>query len=168
MNRLPHWVLTSKRPAFYDSESGSSIEQTAKVYGAMNELIDEYNKFVDNVNKNIDDFEKGIINDNEVFAVGLRQEFQDFIDVIELKMNDAENFMKANLQQSADKYLADIIGQLRNDMETFAIDRERYETAFIEQNKNSQVMNSRNKRQMYINNHLLSFQCWTRQENNDT
>lgn len=104
MNRLPKWVLTNKYPAFYDTESASVIEQTAKVYGAMNTLIDEYNAFVDSVNENMATFEAEEIQKFEEFAVGLRQEFQDFIDVVDMKVQEqdqkiaaAENYMMTNI-----------------------------------------------------------------------
>lgn len=88
MINLPNWRLTSKYPAFYDSESGSSIEQTAKVYAAMQELIKEYNQFVEDTNKNINEFVGETNEDFEVFASALRQEFQDFIDIVDLKLKD--------------------------------------------------------------------------------
>lgn len=104
MRKLPHWALTDKNPAFYDTESATAIEQTAKLYGAMQELIEEYNQFVDGVNQNIEAFENGMTSDFEEFKVGLRQEFQDFINVIDLKVSaqdqkieDAENYMRNNI-----------------------------------------------------------------------
>lgn len=86
MQRLPKWMICDKFPAMYDLESATAIEQTAKVYGAMQTLIDEYNKFAERVNKIIDDFETYATKENEEFRVALRQEFQDFIDIINLKV----------------------------------------------------------------------------------
>lgn len=40
---LPHWVLTDLQPAFYDTESGSVLSLLAKIYGKINEVIDEVN-----------------------------------------------------------------------------------------------------------------------------
>lgn len=104
MIRLPHWVITDRLPAIYDHESGTAIEQTAKVYGAMNELIDEYNKFVDHINETVEAFINNTNGDYEIFKVAIRQEFQDFIDVVNLKaksqdnvINNAVLYMKANL-----------------------------------------------------------------------
>lgn len=108
MKLLPHWVLTDKFPAFYDSESKTAIEQTARLYGAMQELITEYNSFVDSVNTHITDFMNAAKKDYEVFTTEIRQEFQDFIDVVELKLmsqdkdiQDAISYMKTNLVESA-------------------------------------------------------------------
>ena len=99
MNRLPKWVIPSKFPALFDLESATVIEQTAKLYGAMQTLIDEYNNFVEAVNANIEAFENGMVSNYEEFTVGLRQEFQDFIDVIDLRITDAENYMRNNIER---------------------------------------------------------------------
>lgn len=116
MKKLPHWCITDKHPALYDTESATAIEMTAKLYGAMNELISDYNKFVDGINENIDDFEKGILKDAEEFRVAMRQEFEDFIDVVELKLQsqdkeiaDAIKYMKNNLEEGINKVVSDMI-----------------------------------------------------------
>ncbi|MBO7241786.1 MAG: hypothetical protein J6U90_04975 [Methanobrevibacter sp.] len=101
---LPHWALTNKHPAFYDNESGSVIEHTAKMYAKVNELVVEYNSFVENVNTIIKDFTTTTTKDLEAFEVALRQEFQDFIDTVNLHImsqdkdiEDAVNYMKNNI-----------------------------------------------------------------------
>lgn len=115
MNLLPHWVLTDKFPAFYDSESKTALEQTARVYGAMQQLITEYNKFVDNVNQHIAVFENAAKKDYEIFTTSIRQEFQDFIDIIDLKIksqdsiiSNAANYMRTNLYESISTLLAEM------------------------------------------------------------
>lgn len=94
MKFLPRWCLSNLRPTIYDAESGSVIEQTAKVYGAMNELIEEYNKFADSWNEKIEQFINKTLEDEEAFRVALRQEFQDFINVVELKIMELDNYAK--------------------------------------------------------------------------
>lgn len=101
---LPPWALTNPNPAFYSSESGSVIEQTAKMYAKVNELVSEYNSFTENVNTIIKDFTTATTKDLGAFEVALRQEFQDFIDVVNLKIldqdkkiDDAVNYMKNNI-----------------------------------------------------------------------
>lgn len=87
MDKLPKWFLTSGLPAFRDGESSTALEQTYKVYQAMQNLIDEYNKFVDTYNTEWSQFEEKYNGDMEVFTTSLRQEFQDFIDVVDLKVS---------------------------------------------------------------------------------
>lgn len=115
MEKLPHWRITDKFPAVYDLESATAIEMTAKLYGAMNTLIDEYNKFVDNVNANIEAFENDTKEHFNEFAISLSQEFQTFINVIDLKIagqdakiDDAINYMKTNLNIAIASMLEEI------------------------------------------------------------
>ena len=101
---LPKWVLTENYPAFYDTETVTAIEMVAKVYGSMQELIDDYNKFVDDINKAILDFESevnGDINDFKEYIEGI---INDFIATVNGKIAeqdgviaDAVNYMKTNL-----------------------------------------------------------------------
>lgn len=87
---LPKWCIPNTNPAFYDTESATAIEQTAKLYGKVRELIDAYNEFVGNVETLIEEFEKSVTTDMETFKLGIRQEFQDFIDVVNLRLQQFE------------------------------------------------------------------------------
>lgn len=94
MKKLPIWTRPATLPAFHDGESASVIEQTYKLYNAMQELITEYNAFAEEVNQKISDHEAKYNADMEIFTTSLRQEFQDFIDVVELKIADLEQEYK--------------------------------------------------------------------------
>ena len=98
MLNLPKWGLTNPFPAFLDVESGTAIEQTAKVYAAMQQLIDEYNAFVDSVTAQINEFTTDTKADHKEFETALRQEFQDFIDAVDLKIAQ-QNAKIENLRQ---------------------------------------------------------------------
>lgn len=63
IKKLPHWVLVDKFPAFYDAESKTTIQQTARLYGKINELIESYNKFIDLINTEIGNYQDGITKD---------------------------------------------------------------------------------------------------------
>lgn len=88
---LPNWRIPDTSPAFYDTESATAIEQTAKLYGKVRELIDAYNEFVGNVETIIEEFETSVTVDMETFKVGIRQEFQDFIDIVNLRLQQYES-----------------------------------------------------------------------------
>jgi hypothetical protein len=105
---LGKWNLHDNKYSFYDLESLTLTEMTARLHGKMNELITDYNKFVENTNKINKDFRDGVIEDLETYETAMRQEFQDFIDVINLKVmeqdtkiDDAVKYMKTNLTANA-------------------------------------------------------------------
>lgn len=113
IKHLPHWVLTDLQPAFYDVESGTSLQQTAKMYGKVQELIDLYNEFVTKVNKYIKDFEDGIIEDFEEFRNCIIKVMNDYIEVIDTKINlqdtkinDAIEYMKDNIVSTTSELFA--------------------------------------------------------------
>lgn len=113
MKLLPRWIFTKGLGAFYDGESATCMEQTFKVYEAMNSLITEYNEFVDTTNKTITDFVAESEQNFDEFAIGLRQEFQDFIDTIDLKV--------VALNQAFDELKGDwdvLSADLRNELAT--------------------------------------------------
>ena len=43
INFLPPWVETNEQPAFYDLESGTCLQQTARMYNKVNELVRNVN-----------------------------------------------------------------------------------------------------------------------------
>ena len=83
---LPKWIIGTAQPTFYEADSVTGIEATAKLHGKVNELIEDYNKFVDETNGIIVEFVNSTEQDLEVFETALRQEFQDFIDTVNLKL----------------------------------------------------------------------------------
>jgi len=116
MQLLPHWRLTDPHPAFYDTESGSAIEQTAKVYAAMNELIKEYNAFVDSINTKITEYTAAEADDKELWRKSIRQEFQDFIDIVDLKVREIDNEFnrqKEYFDETVEKTVENVKYQMR-------------------------------------------------------
>lgn len=113
MKLLPNWVLPDTLPAYMDYESKTAVEQTYKVYKAMNELIADYNSFIDSTNKTLTDFIAKYEGDIETFTTAMRQEFQDFIDVVELKLNDVINQVINELDLSSiENQIASLENQL--------------------------------------------------------
>lgn len=92
---MPPWALTNPQPAFLESESGSVLQQTAVMYAKVNELVESYNSFTQNINKEMQDFLDADAKSKEEHMTAIRQEFQDFIDVINLKVMELENSMNA-------------------------------------------------------------------------
>ena len=101
---LPFWVLTDLQPAFYDSESGTVLQQLSRIYPKIQEVIDSYNNFVREVNRYINEFENGIIKDFNCFKNCIIKTMNDYIESIDMKINlqdmniqNAIDYMKDNL-----------------------------------------------------------------------
>lgn len=108
LKHLPHWVLTDPQPAFYDCESATSVQQTAKIYARIQELITLYNEFTNEVNKYITEFEDGIIKDFNCFQNCIIKTMTEYIESIDIKMSvqdtnikNAIEYMKDNIVQTA-------------------------------------------------------------------
>ena len=104
---LPYWVLTDLQPAFYESESGTVLQQLSRIYPKIQEVINSYNDFVREVNRYIDEFENGIIADFNCFKNCIIKTMNDYIESIDTKINlqdmdiqNAIDYMKDNLTQT--------------------------------------------------------------------
>ena len=98
LKHLPHWVLTDPQPAFYDCESATAVQQTAKIYAKIQELITLYNEFTNNVNRYITEFEDGIIRDFNCFQNCVIKTMNDYIESIDTKIELQDN----NIQEAVD------------------------------------------------------------------
>ena len=98
LKHLPHWVLTDRQPAFYDCESATAVQQTAKIYAKMQELISLYNEFTNQVNQYITEFEDGIIKDFNCFQNCVIKTMNDYIESIDMKIELQDN----NIQEAID------------------------------------------------------------------
>ena len=67
---LPPWVETGLQPAFYDKESGTVLQQTARMYARVNMLIRMFNKLSKNTKEEIERFETSV---NETVANYIEQ-----------------------------------------------------------------------------------------------
>jgi lysophospholipase L1-like esterase len=56
INFLPPWIETGLQPAFYDKESGTVLQQTARMYAKVNELTENFNTFTTNVATTVNDY----------------------------------------------------------------------------------------------------------------
>ena len=104
---LPIWCLTETHPAFYDTESKSAVGQTAKLYGAMRELQEDYNTYVNEINETITAFINDVNADQEEFINSINKIVHDYIAMIDEKIklqdkeiDDAVQYMKDNIATS--------------------------------------------------------------------
>lgn len=105
---LPYWVLTDLQPAFYDSESGTVLQQTSRMYAKLQEALNEFNNYAKQINTYITEFENGIISDFECFKNCIIKTMNDYIESIDMKVNiqdtrisEAIEYMKDNIVATA-------------------------------------------------------------------
>ena len=108
INLLPKWKLPEVFTSLYDHESATSIEMTSKLYGAVQELIKDYNEFVEKIKISVKEFEDGTTKDYNAFKIAMSQLFENFINTVELKIksqdkeiNDSIKYIKNNLNSVA-------------------------------------------------------------------
>lgn len=53
---LPPWIETGIQPAFYDKESGTVLQQTARMYAKVNELVENVNDYIEQFNDYVEQF----------------------------------------------------------------------------------------------------------------
>jgi hypothetical protein len=88
MKRLPLWNIPPTSPALFDIHSATVLEQTARMYDAMNQLIDEWG----NMMKSIADFEKSEMESREEFEMQITKVIREFMCSWNQKTEDLEQF----------------------------------------------------------------------------
>lgn len=96
MQLLPKWVLLNTYPAVYDFESLTATEQTARVYGAMQTLIEEYNKFADSVNTALGTFTESETEARAEFETNVTKVYRQFV-------CQMEDYLRINLDSTAER-----------------------------------------------------------------
>ncbi len=116
---LPKWILTDIHPGFYDSENGTILEQTAHIYGKMNELIEEYNKFADDINISITNYVESDKKDNEEFKTCLISLVNNYIKTIDMKIDEYNLLIKNHAEQikEQDVKIDDLLIEIRNNLD---------------------------------------------------
>lgn len=111
MRLLPKWALLDPPSAAYDFESVTPLQQTARVYAKMQEMIKAYNEFADLINKEIVEFvgssETEISNFKEAVEKRIRCEFE--------KMDAAFAKMKVDVAKYTEEKIVEIYQQQIHD-----------------------------------------------------
>ena len=100
MNLLPKWAMLNNFPAIHDFESLTVIEQTARVYGAMNTLINEYNKFADTVNDQLSLFTESEQNARKEFEHNITKVIREFMCDWNSKIADLNGIVETAINEA--------------------------------------------------------------------
>lgn len=107
MELLPKFIIEGSRPAYHDREALTLLELASTLYGKMNEVISAYNTFTEEITKGNTDFKQETLETLTVYQTALRQEFQDFIDIVDLRLTNIEN----NIAGESMSILNDLISE---------------------------------------------------------
>lgn len=106
MTLLPHWCVVNPMPAIYDTESATTIEQTAKLYKAVQEMISSYNDFVNEVNPVIEGYFNSVNQNIEEFEERITKICHDYIKTMDMHIahqdkviNDSVVYIKNNMDR---------------------------------------------------------------------
>lgn len=98
---LPPWVETGLQPAFYDKESGTVLQQTARMYDKVNQLIRNFNDLSKETKETVEEY---ILKFTEL--KDFVDEYFDNLDVQEEINNKLDDMAEAGtLQEIIDAYL---------------------------------------------------------------
>lgn len=86
---LPPWVETGLQPAFYDLESGTVLQQTARMYAKVKELTLAFNTFSENVTNEVKRFEDETNDEIERFEGVVNGVVEEYIE----KFNDLHDYV---------------------------------------------------------------------------
>lgn len=107
---LPPWVETGLQPAFYDRESGTVLQQVARMYHKVNQLIRNFNELSKETKETVEDY---ILRFND-----LKDFVDDYFDNL-----DVQEEINNKLDAMADAgTLSDIISQYLNSTAVFGYD----------------------------------------------
>ena len=77
---LPPWAETGLQPAFYDVESGTVLQQTARMWAKVQQLIRLFNEFSENVTNEVNAFEQNVNDNIEQFEHDVNETVNDYIE----------------------------------------------------------------------------------------
>ena len=107
---LPPWVEANMQPAFYDKESGTVLQQTARMYDRVNMLVRMFNKLSKETKTVVEDY---IEQFNELHDYV--HDYFDNLDVQEEINNKIDAMVESgDFAEALEPYLSEYLGELRS------------------------------------------------------
>lgn len=120
---LPSWAIINRFPAFYEGESLTSIEQVARVYAKMQELIESYNKYIEQVNAELMELETSTDKDLNCAIKTLINLTDSYISVVDLKLVRMDRTLAENYRAFTDNVLETISNMVQELKENGELDQ---------------------------------------------
>mgnify|MGYP002523091503 CR=1 FL=1 len=105
---LPPWAETGLQPAFYDVESGTVLQQTARMYNKVNQLTRLFNEFSEATSEEVNAFEREV-NDTVDDYIEKFNALKDYVEDYFENLDVQEEINNKLDEMALDGTLADII-----------------------------------------------------------
>lgn len=119
---LPSWALINRFSSFYEGESLTAVEQTARVYAKMQELIESYNKYIEQVNTELMELEKSTDKDLNCAIKTLINLTDSYISTVDLKLIRMSRTLDENYVAFTDNVLQTISNMVQELKENGELD----------------------------------------------
>ena len=107
---LPPWVETGLQPAFYDLESGTVLQQTARMYAKVRELTEAFNTFSTNVTNEVNHFEEVVDTRVTNFENSVNETVADYIDRFNTLYNYVHDYFdNLDVQEEINNKIDDMV-----------------------------------------------------------
>ena len=87
-------MFGSNQPYYFDQDTKTLPELCALLHGKMNETVAAFNELEADLHAQQENFIESARSEMALHDSALRQEFQDFIDIVDLKLRATDNFIK--------------------------------------------------------------------------
>lgn len=109
---LPPWIETGLQPAFYDKESGTVLQQVARMYAKVNYLVRMFNKFSKDTTEFVNDFVDSTNTEIQRFEHDTTETVNDYIArFVALKDFVDDYFDNLDVQEEINNKLDDMLEQ---------------------------------------------------------
>ena len=119
---LPPWVETGLQPAFYDMESGTVLQQTARMYAKVQQLTRLFNEFSEDVSNEVNNFERDINETVQEYIdkfVALKDFVEDYFDNLDVQ-EEINNKLDAMVEDGTfAEVLEPLIAQYEEELKDF-------------------------------------------------
>lgn len=97
INNLPNWCIPDSSPAFYDTDSKSVLDQTAKLYGIIKKLVADYNDYAKEIDTGMDDLESEVKKLQTELEERITKLIHDYIRMLDDKVKNQDLVIEENI-----------------------------------------------------------------------
>lgn len=109
INNLPNWCIPDSSPAFYDTDSKSVLDQTAKLYGIIKKLVADYNDYAKELDTGMDDLESEVKKLQTELEERITKLIHDYIRMLDDKVKNQDLVIEENITYIKNNIGAEVV-----------------------------------------------------------